>query len=329
MLKRITAAILISILLVTTLAGCRPTLDDGLTIRVGHVLAPDHPYSDGLKKFSELVYEKTDGKVFVDYFHSSQLGNERDMIEGLQLGTLEMALVSTAPLSSFTKEFLVFDLPFIFKDAENARNVLDGPIGDELFEVLDSQYIKGLAYWENGFRSVTNNRGPIETPEDMKGLKVRTMENPVHMASFNALGASPSPMAFGELFTALQQKTIDGQENPLPIVDTSKFYEVQDYLSLTEHFYAPAPLLISQKFYDSLTPEVQQALQEAAEEARDYERGLIDEMNAKLITELEEYGMEINFPDKQPFIDAVQPVYEQFSSVISPELIQRVIDAQE
>src|SRR5699024_5676593 len=183
----------------------------------------DHPYTKGLEEFSRLVSEKSDGQVTVDHFHSSQLGDERDMIEGLQLGTLEMALVSTAPLSSFTKDFLVFDLPFIFEDSQAARNVLDGEIGEELFEKLDDQFIIGLAYWENGFRSVSNSRGPVEKPEDMKGLKIRTMENPVHMASFRAMGASPTPMAFGELFTALQQKTIDGQENPLPIVDTSKF----------------------------------------------------------------------------------------------------------
>ena len=330
MFKKRIAVVLIFISLITTLSGCgRPTFNEGITIRVGHVLAPDHPYTDGLKMFAKLVSEKTNGKVTIDVFHSSQLGDERDMIEGLQLGTLEMALVSTAPLSDFTQKFLVFDLPFIFKDAESARKVVDGPIGNELFQALDGQQIKGLAYWENGFRSVTNNKGPIETPEDMKGLKIRTMENPVQMASFKSLGASPSPMAFGELFTALQQKTIDGQENPLPIVDTSKFYEVQDYLSLTEHFYAPAPLLISNKFYNSLTPEIQRALREAAAEARDYERGLIDESNAKLIPELEKRGMKVNYPDKQPFIDAVQPVYKKFANVISPELVQRVIDYQE
>ncbi len=234
MFKKRIAVVLIFISLITTLSSCgRPTFNEGITIRVGHVLAPDHPYTDGLKMFAKLVSKKTNGKVTVDVFHSSQLGDERDMIEGLQLGTLEMALVSTAPLSDFTQKFLAFDLPFIFKDAESARKVVDGPIGNELFQALDGQQIKGLAYWENGFRSVTNNKRPIETPEDMKGLKIRTMENPVQMANFKSLGASPSPMAFGELFTALQQKTIDGQENPLPIVDTSKFYEVQDYLSLT------------------------------------------------------------------------------------------------
>nr|WP_072514110.1 TRAP transporter substrate-binding protein [Ndongobacter massiliensis] len=311
------------------LSGCRPSVEtSGITIRVGHVLAPTHPYNLGLLKFAELVEEKTDGKVKVDVFHSSQLGNERDMVEGLQLGTLEMALISTAPLSSFTTDFLVFDLPFIFKDAPHAREVLDGPIGDRLFATLKDQMVIGLAYWENGFRSVTNNARPIETPADLAGLKIRTMENPVHMDSFSALGAAPTPMAFGELFTALQQKTIDGQENPLPIVDTSKFYEVQKYLSLTEHFYAPAPLLVSEDFFEKLPEDIQKAIQEAAYEARDYERAQIDEMNARLLTELEDRGMEINAPDKAPFIEAVQSVYQKYTGLIPADLIQDVIDAQ-
>jgi tripartite ATP-independent transporter DctP family solute receptor len=251
------------------------------------------------------------------------------MVEGLQLGTLEMTLVSTAPLSSFTKKFLVFDLPFIFKDTASARKVVDGPIGTQLLDSLKDQGIIGLAYFENGFRHVTNNKRPIEKPEDLKGLKIRTMENPVHMATFKVLGADPTPMAFGELFTALQQGTIDGQENPLPVIDTSKFYEVQKYLSLTGHFYAPAPLLISKSFFESLSPDIQNAIKEAAIEARDYERKLLDEMNAKLVDELQKKGMQINEVDKEAFVKAVQPVYKQFEADITPELIKQVIEAQQ
>lgn len=336
--KKIMTLLLIFTLTIVSLVGCRPATDSSeegtgesgetTTIRVGHVLAPDHPYTEGLNEFARLMDEKTDGKVKVEVFHSSQLGDERDMIEGLQLGTLEMALVSTAPLSSFTKDFLVFDLPFIFEDTENARKVVDSEIGQDLFDQLESQEVLGLAYWENGFRSVTNSKQPIETPDDLKGLKIRTMENPVHMESFNVMGASATPMAFGELFTALQQNTIGGQENPLPIIETSKFYEVQQYLSLTEHFYAPAPLLISKEYFEGLSDDIKTAIKEAAVEGRDYERGLIDDMNARLISELEEEGMEINTPDKAPFIKAVEPVYEKFSDEIPAELIQSVRDAQ-
>ncbi|TYP55449.1 TRAP transporter substrate-binding protein [Thermosediminibacter litoriperuensis] len=345
MFKKILSICLILLLSLTIVAGCGGKQAEGpaqtgqnnqtgneskdqINIRVGHVLAPTHPYQLGLEKFAELVSQKTNGKVKVEVFHSSQLGNERDMVEGLQLGTLEMTLVSTAPLSSFTKKFMVFDLPFIFKDTASARAVVDGPIGTQLLDSLSDQGIIGLAYFENGFRHVTNNSKPIEKPEDLKGMKIRTMENPVHMATFKVMGADPTPMAFGELFTALQQGTIDGQENPLPIVETSKFYEVQKYLSLTGHFYAPAPLLISKSFFESLSPDVQNAIKEAAAEARDYERKLLDEMNAKLVDELQKKGMQINEVDKEAFIKAVQPVYTQFESHITPELINQVIEAQ-
>lgn len=328
------------IVLVMSMSSCRPsdsgekpnessgteTVQSGevKTLRLGHVLAPTHPYTLGGEKFAELVNEKTNGGIEVEVFHSSQLGNERDMIEGLQLGTLEMAIVSTAPLSSFLEEFLVFDLPFIFNNEEHARTVLDGDIGTELMSKLDGQKIVGLAYWENGFRHVTNNERRIEKPEDLQGLKIRTMENPIHMATFTQMGADPTPMAFGELFTALQQKTIDGQENPLPIIDSSKYYEVQNYCSLTGHFYAPAPLLISKATFEELTPEEQTAIKEAAAEARDYERQLIDEMNAELIEGLTSKNMEIIEVDKTLFSEAVSPVYEQFSDKVPTELVEEI-----
>lgn len=341
MSKKLIALLLCMIMALTLVAGCgrggaaqttAPAAGgteaaaggQTLTIRVGHVLAPTHPYQLGLEQFAKLVNEKSNGTMKVETFHSSQLGNERDMVEGLQLGTLEMALVSTAPLASFTKDFLVFDLPFMFKDTAAARAAVDSEIGQKMLDGLAAKGIKGLCYWENGFRSVTNSKLPIETPADLKGMKIRTMENPVHMDSFTALGADPTPMAFGELFTALQQKTIDGQENPLPIIDTSKFYEVQSYLSMTQHFYAPAPILIAQKFYDSLTDEQKKIIEDSAKEARDFERDLCDKSNAELVTFLEGKGMKINYPDKAPFIEAVQPVYEKYTGDIPAELITAV-----
>lgn len=298
------------------------------TIKVGHVLAPDHPYTIGLKKFAELMDQKTGGKVKVNVFHSSQLGNERDMIEALQLGTQQMALVSTAPLASFTKQFLVFDLPFMFTDYQGAYKVLDGPIGGEMLKSLESQGIVGLTYWENGFRHVTNSRQLIQKPEDLAGLKIRLMENPIHMDTFKAMGANPLPMAFGELFTALQQGTIDAQENPVPIIWTSRFYEVQKYATLTGHFYAAAPLLVSKKFYDGLPADQQKALQEAAKEARDFERQLLAEQNKDFIGKLKEKGMQIIEVDKTPFQTAVQSVWKQHEATIGKDIIDKVVDAQ-
>jgi len=298
-----------------------------LTLKVGHVLAPDHPYQTGLLYFSKLVKEKTNGEINIQVFPSSQLGNERDMIEGLQLGTLDISLVSTAPLSGFSKSFMVFDLPFIFKDRDSAYKVLDGKIGTESLNTLEKIGIKGLCYWENGFRNLTNDTRPINSPNDVKGLKIRLMENPVHMASFRALGADPTPMAFGELFTALQQGTIDGQENPLPIIWTSHFYEVQKYLAITEHFYAPAPLLISKARWNKLTSIQQDAIQKAAIEARDYERQLVKDMSDKLLEELIEKGMIVTYPDKNEFKKATRAVYEEFEDEIGKDFIKKVEEA--
>jgi len=298
--------------------------DKVIEMKVGHVLAPTHPYQIGLEKFAQLVDEKTNGKVKITAFPSSQLGDEREMIEGLQMGTLDMALVSTAPLAGFSNKFLVFDLPFIFQNREQAYKTLDGPIGTEILDTLKDQGIIGLDYWENGFRNVTNSSHPIVHPQDMKGLKIRTMENKIHMASFETIGADPTPMAFGELFTALQQKTVDAQENPIPIIWTSKFYEVQKYMSLTGHFYAAAPLLVSKTVWDKLTPEYQKAIQDSAVEARDYERSLIQQGDEELQAKLKAQGMQITEVNKAEWLKAMQPVYKQFESEIGADVIAKV-----
>ncbi len=358
MKRRITALALCSIMAISALAGCgtrgaatttsttaaaeaddsdedaaedtasESTGEAEYSIRVGHVLADTHPYEYGLLRFAELVSEKTNGAVEVDVFANSQLGNERDMIEGLQLGTLEMCLVSTAPLSGFTDDFLVFDLPYIFTTTEEARATVDSEIGQEMLDALESQGIIGLGYFENGFRHVTNSTREIVHPSDLQGLKIRTMENSIQMATFSAMGADPTPMAFGELFTALQQGTIDAQENPLAIIDTSKFYEVQDYLSLTSHFYAPTPVLMSKSFYDTLPEEYQIAIQEAVDESKEYERGLLDEMNERLLDEIAEYGVTITEIDFDEFSEAVQPVYDEYigdgDGMVSEEIYNRV-----
>jgi len=324
-MKKIKMLMLISIiglLLFVTPASAR-------TLQVGHVLAPTHPYQTGLEKFAELVAEKTDGDLEIQAYHSSQLGDEREMIESLQFGVLDMSLISTAPLSGFTKKFQVFDLPFIFQTREEAYAVLDGEIGTELLESLEEKNIIGLTYWENGFRHVTNSKRKIEKPEDLKGLKIRLMQNPVHMDSFKAMGALPTPMGFGELFTAMQQGTVDGQENPLAIIDTSKFYEVQDYLSLTGHFYAASPLLVSKSVWQSLSESEQNAIQEAAYEARDFERNLVKKMDNELIDELKETGLEITEVDKSIFQESTSSVYDKYEDQIGTELLNRVLNKVE
>ncbi|GHV35000.1 C4-dicarboxylate ABC transporter substrate-binding protein [Synergistales bacterium] len=324
MKKHCIFALALVLSLLVGLVGVAAAAEPAYTVRVGHTLAPTHPYNLGMVRFGELVSKKTDGKVNVEVFHSSQLGSERDLIEGLQLGTVEMTIISTAPLAGFTADFLVFDLPFIFADVKTARACVDSDIGQKMLDQLASQGIKGLYFYENGFRSVTNSKRPITKPEDLAGIKIRTMENPIHMDSFRIMKADPTPMAFGELFVALQQKTIDGQENPLAIIDTSAFYEVQEFLSLTEHFYSPAPVLMAKAYYDSLPADIQAAVHESLVEARAYERQLLDDMNASLLDTLAKRGMKINTVDKAPFIKAVQPIYEQYTGKIPADLIERV-----
>lgn len=296
-----------------------------ITLKVGHTLADTSHYQEGLEYFKEILAEKTDGRMNVEIFPNGSLGGERDMVEGLQIGSVDIVLTSTGPMSGFVEEITVVDLPFLFRDAEHAHTVLDGEVGQDLLAQLEGIDLKGLAWWENGFRNVTNNTRPVEKPEDLEGLKLRTMENDIHMAAFRELGADPTPMAFTELFTAMQQGVVDGNENPVPVIYSSRFYEVQDYLTMTRHFYNPSILLTSNSFFNNLEPELQTALEEAAVEAGIFEREVVQRMDEEYLNELEEQGMEIiREIDVEPFIEAVQPVYDQYSEVFGQELIDSI-----
>ena len=300
------------------------------TIRVSHTLAPESHYHQGLLHWKELVEERTDGSVMIEVFHSAQLGSERDVVEGVSLGTIEATLTSTGPLPNFTDAFMVFDLPFIVQDREKAYEWMDGPNGQEILTSLESSGIKGLGIWENGFRNLTNSERFVDAPEDMDGLKIRLMENPIHVATFETLGARAVPMPFGELFTALQQGTVDGQENPLVIIDTSKFYEVQDYLSLTGHFYSPAVLLINLDFWNNaLTAEEREIVAEAEAEARTWQRNFSKQGEQELRAELREQGMEIAEVDPAEWFEAVQPVYDQFSDQVDQDMVDSFVSAQQ
>jgi tripartite ATP-independent transporter DctP family solute receptor len=245
------------------------------------------------------------------------------------MGTLEMTLVSSAPLANFTNAFLVFDLPFIIQDRQKAYEWMDGPEGKKILDSVLSKGMVGLGIWENGFRMLTNSKKAVAKPEDLKGLKIRLMENPIHVGTFKTLGAYPVPMPFGELFTALQQGTVDGQENPLIIISTSKFAEVQKYLSLTGHFYAPAILLVSKDFWDNtLDDELRAIFTEAELKARAWERDFCIESEKQLADSLKNQGMDVTVPDKAAFFEAVQPVYKDFEEKVGKEVIQKLIDAQ-
>ena len=349
MKKKAIGLVLVSVLVLSVFSGCggstptststsggsttstsSETGSEAVKLILATSVADSHPYALGMARVAELMSEKTGGTLTGDVFNNSQLGSERDLVEGLQLSTVDMTCVSTAPLSGFTDAFLVFDLPFLFSSTEIARGVLDSDIGYEILTSVDEQGLIGLAWFENGFRNITNSKLPIETPEDLKGIKIRTMENQMHMAAFYGMGADPTPMAFGELFTALQQGTLDAQENPIPIIETSQFDQVQKYLSLTGHVYAPVPVLISKDVMEGLSQEYQDAIQAAALEAAPYQREQIDIQTEGGVALLQDRGMEVNYPDSAPFQEATKVVYDDYigegSGMVSPAIYNRVLE---
>ncbi len=294
-----------------------------------HTTTPEHPYTLGMIRYAQLVRERTQGRVAIQIHHSRQLGDERQVVEGLQLGTVQLTVTSTGPLGGFVPEMNVLDLPFLFRDASHAYKVLDGEIGRSLLDKFDAVGIKGLAFWENGFRHLTTSKKVVERPADLKGLKIRVMENRVHQAAFRQLGADATPMAWGEVFTSLQQGLLDGEENPIPIIATFKLYEVQRFLSLTGHVYSPAPILMSKKSWDRMPPDLQKLLLETAVEVAGVQRTMNRAQEQKQLGELRAKGMTvIEHPDRAAFREAMRPVFEQFQGQFGKDLVQRIVNTR-
>jgi tripartite ATP-independent transporter DctP family solute receptor len=284
-----------------------------IVLKLATVTPAQHAYAVGATEFARLVEDGTKGEVVINVFPAGQLGSgERELLEGLQVGTIDMAVTATGPMSNFVESMGVVDLPFLFTGPEQVDKVLDGPVGRQLLDDLSSAKIKGLAFMENGFRNFTNSKRPLLKPEDFKGLKFRTMENPIHLASVRQLGAQAVPMSWGEVYTSLQTKVIDGQENPIAIIYAYKLNEVQKYLSLTGHFYSPAPLTMSLKKFKELKPEWQKLFLDAALKAAAFERKIIRDNETKQIDELKKMGMEVSSVDKTVFVEAMAPVYKTF-----------------
>jgi len=298
--------------------------DKTYTLKMGHVLAETHPYQIGAEKWKELIEEKSKGRIKVDVYHSSQLGGERQLQEGVQGNTVQAALIGST-LGMLEPAFLVNDLPYVYENAEVARKNLDGELGTKLFSLLDDKGIKGLAWWEQGYRNVTTANKPVRKPEDLQGLKIRVPETETYIETFNTLGANAVTIPFSELFNAMEQGIVDGQENPVAQIFTSAFYEVQKYTSLTEHFYGPAALIISQKFYDSLPEDLQKVIDEASIEARDYQRQVVTEQTNQYIADLKAKGMTIiEDVDKAAFREATKSVHEKYASKIGQDILDLV-----
>ncbi|MGB3275855.1 MAG: TRAP transporter substrate-binding protein [Castellaniella sp.] len=299
-------------------------------IRFGYGLADTSPTGQATRFFAEEVAKLSDGKMKVKTYGNGALGSDEQMQSALVGGSQEMTFVSTAPLAGMVKGFGVFDLPFLFDDEKVAYAVLDGKPGQALLDALPAKGLIGLLYWENGFRDLTNSRHPITKASDIEGIKLRVMQNQVALNVFKALGANAIPMPFTELFTALETKTVDGQENPLSTIQTSKFYEVQPYLTLSHHVYTPFVLLASKKWWDGLTADEKQVIQEAAKTSQAYQRKISQEGNVKAMAFIKEHGVQIDTfsaAEKQIIRDKVKPVVEELRDAIGPDTIDAVVKA--
>jgi len=301
------------------------------TMRLASALPMDHPYMVGAQKFADLITERTKGRIVIKLYPSNQLGKgEREMTEGIQQGAIDLLVTSTGPLGGFSPSINILDFPFLFRNVNHVDLVLDGPIGRKLLDDFEKAQIKALSFWENGFRHLTNSKVAVRNVVDAKGLKIRTMENKIHLSAWKDAGLNPTPMAWGEVFTALQQRVIDGQENPIAVFYSSKFWDAgQKYFSLTSHVYSPAPFIMSKKTFDAMPKEDQALFLKTSYEVgkfqrkvnRDAEEAKLKEIAAKGVTVIQDV-------DRESFKKAMGPTYEAFSSQFPKADIETIMNAK-
>ena len=298
-------------------------------IRFGYGLNEDSVQGRAARHLAQELEKLSGGKLKMKTFGSASLGPDEQMQSALVGGVQEMMVGSTAPLATMVKEFGVFDLPFLFNTDQEADAVLDGPLGERLLKKLEAKGLVGLVYWENGFRNLTNSKHPVVKAEDLEGIKLRVMQNQVALGVFNALGANAVPMPFSELFTALETRTVDGQENPVTTIQSSKFYEVQPYLTITRHVYTPWVVLASKKWWDTLSPDEQKLIRQAAVASRDFERKDSRADSTKAMETLKEHGMKINVVSEEEIArmrEKVQPVVDKYTQELGPDLVKELQD---
>ncbi len=292
--------------------------------RFASVQAAEHPFSRGAQMFADLVVKKSGGKMKARLFTGGTLGGDAQVISSLQGGTVDATFVSTGLISPMDKNFGIYYMPMAFSSGEEADKVVDGPFGKKLLDRLKDQGLVGLAYWEHGFRSVTNNKHPITKVEDFSGLKLRTIQIPLFVELYKELGANPVPMGFSELFTALEQRAVDGQETALPTIQSARFDEVQKYLSLTKIVYDPLVVLFSKKTWDRLNADEQKVLGDAAREATEYERKLNRETEVAMVKNSPKKGMAVNDltdVERNRIRERLQPVIDRYSKEYDKELL--------
>jgi TRAP-type transport system periplasmic protein len=299
-------------------------------IKITNGVNADHPVGAGVKKMEEILTARSGGKMKLNAFWGGSAGGDLQATQALRAGTQEMVVTSSSPLVGIVKELGVFDLPFLFGNEKEVDAVLDGVAGAYFNKKLEEAGLVNLAYWENGFRNLTNSKRAVNKVEDFDGIKVRVMQNNIFLDTFKTLGTNAVPMAFGEVFTALETKTIDGQENPFVTINTSKFFEVQKYLSVTRHAYTPFLVLYSKKLWDQLSPAEQAALREAAIEGQKVQRATIRANDGKALAELKAKGMAVNEitpAEQRRMFEKVKPVYDKNAATIGADAINVVVDA--
>lgn len=294
-------------------------------LKMGYATTKESHYGVGSSVFCDEIAKGTANRYTCQHFPSSALGGEREMIEAVQLGTQDLVNTSTGPLGNFVPEVKVFDIPFLFRGYDHARKVMDGAIGQDVLKAMQKKGLIGVAWTENGFRHMTNNKRAINSASDASGLKLRTMENKVHMAGYKTFGLLPTPMPFPELFTALQQGTVDGQENPIPVILASKFSQVQKHLSLTGHVYSPAVIILSPAVWGKLSEADKKVFTEAGLKAGAAQRKKVNDDEANGIAQLKKDGMQVvEKVDGDSFRKAVAPAYADFAKEFGADKIAAI-----
>ena len=286
-----------------------------------------HPLVTGAEKFAEIVAAKSGGKIKVQLFPGGVLGGDAQTVSAVQGGTIEMTVLNSGILASQVKDFAIYDFPFLFANAKEADAVVDGPFGQKLHAKLADKGLVGLAYWELGFRQLTNSKRPINKVEDIEGLKLRVIPNPINIDWVKALGANPTPLAFPELYAAMEQKAVDGQENPVSVILANKFAEVQKYLALTNHQYNPQSMIISKKVWDTMSAAEKKIIEDAAQEAAKYERQVSREQAASQLAELKKAGMQVTelpAAEVAKLREKMKPVIEKHSASVGGPVVQEL-----
>lgn len=321
-MKRRNIAVVIGALITT---GSLAFAQAPTKLTFGHGAAPGNPRHEAAVKFAETIKARTNGRLEIQVAHSAQLGDDAAMITALRSGTLDISANSQGAMANVVPEYAALGLPFLFTDMQKAWQLLDGPVGEELSKRTAAKGMVVLGYWDNGIRHVTNNKRPIKTPADIKGLKIRTPPDTMTMDIMQALGADAQQIKFSELYVALQQGVVDGQENPLTNIASAKLYEVQKYLSLTGHKYEANPFVMSKRSWERLSTADQKVFMEAAAEATQMQRKLSKEADEKLTTDLKAKGVQIDTVDRKAFVEATKSVYTKWAASPAGDFVKRVV----